>query len=476
MRTLGLILLAPCLSATALAMPLHPERGYGGALSGPAWASPASTLSNPAALPWTGPPQVLVEGDLRRDWRSVETHRHNGIDSNTQRPYELATSEQWLSGGFLGFTWPVAQDRLVLGLSLASPQQLRLDYRDDPDGDCMDTPTRYAVVAWESDSLILSPAMSVRVIDGIHLGGSLHISRDQMSVVQAWDPLGTEGMGPGNEQPGFVVPYSNDVVLEASMSGLHMEWTGGLWIHRLPFVRLGASYTHRQPMELAGSGTAAFPPMAGGETVDSVMSLSRPLASELSLGLSSEADRRLRGSVSWVLERWEACCESKDSDVLLTMNAAEGGPIGPDQGIIVEVSEEFYQPQRLKDSMYFSAGVVGSVVPRLDLGLHASWQTPAIEDFALNALQQDYETLDLGLHSSVRLREGLHLGLSYVHRRAQSRTIENSAWDVRSITAEDLLEDYVDERFSPQLPYVAGANGEYAHQSQLVSLRLELRP
>ena len=48
---------------------------------------------------------------------------------------------------------------------------------------------------------------------------------------QAWDPLGTEGMGPGQDQLGFVVPFSNDVILNATLSGFHqsgMEASGSI--------------------------------------------------------------------------------------------------------------------------------------------------------------------------------------------------------------------------------------------------------
>jgi hypothetical protein len=475
MRTTTLILSALGFSPTVLAMPLHPERGYGGALTGAGWSSPASIASNPAALPRDGSLRLLAEGNLLWDYRSVETHRYGGIDPNTQAPYPIAVSDQRTSGGFIGVIWPLPLERLVLGMSVSTPLQSHLDYRDDSDEVCLDTPTRYSVIAWESSSLLVTPALGVRIIEGLQLGGSLSLSMDRMYIRQAMDPLGSEGLGPGDDAPGFVVPYSNDVLLDASLKGTHLEWTGGIWIDSIPFVSLGASYTWRSSMSMSGSGELDFPKMIGGVTVDSRVEMDRPLASELRLGLATDPERRIRGSLSWSLERWGDCCGSREQDALLTVTAQDGDPIGPEQCVIIEVPTEFYQPRRLENSTYSRVGLAADVLPSVELAVHAARQTPAVQSYALHALQQDFLTTDLGLHTRVALGESLSVGLSYVRRTAESRLIDDSAWDVRSVTAEDLLEDYVDERFSPQQPYLASANGEYAHESHGLSLRLELQ-
>ena len=224
MRMTTLILGMLGFSSTVLAMPLHPERGYGGALTGAGWSSPASIVSNPAAMVQEGSPRILADGNLQWDYRSVETHRYGGIDPNTQLPYPLAVSDQRTSGGFVGVTLPLLE-RLVLGVSVSTPLQSKLDYRDDSDDGVLDTPTRYSVIAWESSSLLVTPALGIRIIEGVQVGGSLSLSMDQMHIRQAMDPLGSEGLGPGDDEPGFVVPYSNDVLLDAifGFSFLYVE-------------------------------------------------------------------------------------------------------------------------------------------------------------------------------------------------------------------------------------------------------------
>jgi len=54
-----------------------------------------------------------------------------------------------------------------------------------------------------------------------------------------------------------------------------------------------------------------------------------------------------------------------------------------------------------------------------------------------------------------------------------ARTITSSAWDVRLVTLDDDATYYVDERFSPQLPFTASANGSYS--ASLDSLAISLR-
>ena len=268
---------------------------------------------------------------------------------------------------------------------------------------------------------------------------------------QAWDPLGTEGMGPGQDQPGFVVPFSNDVILNATLSGFHQEWNGGLWVDRLPFINLGLSYTHRRPMSLVGNGNASFPQMMGGVNVETVMGLERSLADEWRIGLSTKQDALVRGSISATLEHWESCCSERSGDVLQTLSAPEGGPLGPEQGIIIEISEAFYLPQRLSNSVHLHAGL-STQICQWSAWAYTPRQTPSVPDYALNALHQDFLTREFGVHTRFEHWEKVNIGVSYVRRNARERLIMNSAWDVRSITAEDLLEDYVDERFSPQLP------------------------
>jgi len=46
---------------------------------------------------------------------------------------------------------------------------------------------------------------------------------------------------------------------------------------------------------------------------------------------------------------------------------------------------------------------------------------------------------------------------------------------VHIITANDVPEDYVDERFSPQLPFTVSGNADYSHRASLLALRLEIR-
>ena len=101
MRFLSSLIVGLGICSTVHAMPLHPERGHGGPHIGAAWSNPASTMTNPAALPHQGP-QMLIEGQHFRDWRSVHTHRYAGIDPNTQSPYALATSKESIWGGFVG--------------------------------------------------------------------------------------------------------------------------------------------------------------------------------------------------------------------------------------------------------------------------------------------------------------------------------------------------------------------------------------
>ena len=459
---------------TVHAMPLHPERNYGGPHLGAAWSNPASTLTNPAALPARKRTPIAHRRTALARLAKCRNHRYAGIDPNTQAPYATATSHESYPGGFIGLTWPLAKERITLGLSVATPVQSSRDFESDRTDECIHTPTRYAVIDWHSQRLQISPAVRVETIQGVHVGGGWTLSRDDITFSQAWDPLGTEGMGPGQDQPGFVVPFSNDVILDATLNGSHQEWNGGIWIERFPVINLGLSYTHRQALSLSGNGHASFPQMMGGVDVETVMGFEQPLANEWRIGLSTKADALVRSSLSASLENWQNCCSERSGDILQTLTAPDGGPLGPEQGIIIEISEEFYLPQRLSNSVHLHAGLSTHVLPSLSVGLHAARQTPSVPDYALNALHQDFLTRELGFHALLEHWEKVHIGMSYVRRNARERLIVNSAWDVRSITAEDLLEDYVDERFSPQLPYVASGNGQYAHSAQMLSLRIEL--
>ena len=465
-------------SLEALARPFHTDRSQGGPLAGPAWSNTASIGLNPAAMPAQSGPAFILEGSFLQERFSIQTTRNGGIDPNSleeEIPYAKSSSVQWSPGGYAGLVWPLLSERLVLGLAIQTPWQTQMDFREDPESSGLNVPARYGAIAFTSSSLQFLPAIAVRAIKGVHVGSSLGLSQDKMSLLQTLDPLGSEGLGPGPDSPGFYVPYSNDVRSEGQMTGWHLEGTFGIWVDRIPFVQLGASYTHRAPMRIEGTGSLEFPELMGGVTVPTRVGLTMNLAPELRIGLATQPDLPVQASISWGMEFWGTCCGDREGDGTTTVLDENGNIIGPDHGVIVEIAEEVYLPRRLENSMNLRAGMEYRILPIWSMGAHAGLRTRSVPDFAVNALNQDFDTRELGLHTGIQIGDSARLGLSYTQHFSTPRSVTNSAWDVRIISASDVSEDYVDERFSPQLPYTASGNGDYSHSSQILAMRLEFQ-
>jgi hypothetical protein len=159
--------------------------------------------------------------------------------------------------------------------------------------------------------------------------------------------------------------------------------------------------------------------------------------------------------------------------VQVQVRDSNGDPLGPDQGLTVESPVDQYSPRRLQDVWAVQVGVLGELGDANRLGASARWQQSAVPEYAVSVTNLDMETWSFSLFGERQLGP-LAVGIHGRHVVAPPRTVENSAWDVRMVTLEG-DSNFVDERFSPQLPFTASTNGTYSVALDSVALRIGFR-
>ncbi len=458
------------MSGAVLGEPLQVPIRAGGATSGAGSPDGAVMAFNPAGVSASGN-QFLVELDGRAMSLSLYSTRHEGIDPNTNEIYLPSNSSEITAGGYLGATFSPNDSPLGYGLAIHTSGAHSVDFRGDEAGPNYQSHQRYGVLFSNMRTTLFTGAVGLPIIDNLHLGFSASAGFDSLEFVQAWDPLGFEGLGPGEDEPGLTNPYSNDVLFSITGNGSHMEFSGGLmWVSNR--YSIGVSYWHSNTLNPKAKGSLVIPPLLGDVTIPILADAFVQLAPVVRVGVNGSPLDWVELSLNGEAALWEVCCSGKDGDMKMSVNDEHGNQIGPDQGVLSEIAIENYLALRLKNRFSLQGGVDFRVHERFNIQGEVEWRQPSVPDYAVNAMNLDFETLTLGGGIEGSLFGEIVLGLDFAEVLSIPRRITNSAWDVRVASLDDVDPDYVDERFSPQLPYTASGNGYYESEMRTFSVRI----
>jgi hypothetical protein len=273
------------------------------------------------------------------------------------------------------------------------------------------------------------------------------------------------------DEPGLTNPYSNDVLFSMNGTGVHLEFSGGaMWVGDT--YSIGLSYWHSNITNPQAEGEFVIPPLLGGVTVPIVVDVFIKRAPLVRLGGNVSPLDWLEFSLNGELALWDLCCSGREGDMKMVVTDEDGNQIGPSHGVLSEAPVENYLPLRLENRLAVHGGVDLRVSERFSVQGEVEWRQPSVPDYAVNAVILDFETLAVGGGLDVSLFGGVVLGLDYIEVLSIPRLITNSAWDVRVDSLVEIDPDYVDERFSPQLPYTASGNGNYESEMRTFSVRL----
>ena len=439
----------------------------GGPDSGAATPNPAAVYFNPAAIAATEGVQVMIDGQLAFIRVDATTTRNDGIDPNTGEPYTVAQARVQVPAAIIGATWKPLE-RVAFGFALTDAFVGGGDYTaGEPDLEApFESHQRYAGVVSKLITLHAIPAVGITVMDGLHIGGSYKVVLDSFYAMQASDPLGNEGSAliKGDDA------YVNDTLLTIDASGMHTGWTVGAYFDRIPMARVGVSYTRNGVFDTAGTGSVSAPDMLGGGSPDALVTFTAPLPDVLHAWVNSDINERLTVGAGVEWQRWGACCGGPDGDIVIGVKSVDGDALGADSedGLSIEIATTQYSPRRLVDSMNFGMNAGYQVNDATWLGVRVQRNGSAVPDYAVSATNIDYANVGFMVAARRQLGDHVELGLAYSKFFLEEREITNSAWDVRDPSSPD----YVDERFSPSLPYKAGTNGTYSGKVDVVGVRL----
>lgn len=460
-----LLSLLSLVSGSAFAGSISAPGVIAGPDSGAATPNPAALHYNPAAMGGSEGVDAMADVQVALIRVDVTSTRNDGIDPNTGEPYALATARVQVPVAFLGATWKVIPDRLALGLGVTDSIVGGGDYRS---GEPESAPPyqshqRYAGVMTKLITLHLIPGAAVTVVDGLHVGGSARIILDSLSVIQASDPLGTEGLGADG-------PYSNDTLLQGDLSGMHLGWSAGLYFDKVPQARIGASFTSNGTFHTEGEGSVSVPDAFGGGSPAANITFTAPLPPVVQLWVNSDLSDKVTVGAGAEIQLWGMCCGDADGDIVIGLLSEDGDAVGadPEDGVALTVAETQYSPRRLHNSANLAANVGWQANDRFWLGGRLGYNGSAVPDFAVSATNLDFQNVGAQVAGRVKVVGPLQLGLSYAKFFTFPREITNSAWDVRDSSDPD----YVDDHFSPKLPYKAGTNGRYVSRVDIVGVRL----
>ena len=429
----------------------------------------AGVVFNPALLAVTPGFQAMLDAQASAIRLEVTADRNGGIDPNTGAPYKPSTAKVVVPNAILGASWQVVPDRLGFGLAVYDPFVGGGDYTSTESGD---TPPytgaqRYHIINTKIITLAVEPAVGVTVVDGLHVGAGVAYVKDILQVLQASDPLGTEGIL--SEQLGMEVPddpYALDTYLSGSTSGSHVAWNAGVFFNRWEKLQVGLSYAGPSTFHAEGEGEVDVPQdlstEEGGVVVPANLAIEFKLPSVLRFNVVSALDDRWTVGAGVELQQWYSCCNSQDGDISIQVTNQDGNAIGPDDGVTIEIDKQQYNPRRLWDAGDFIAHVGWQTNDKLWLGLRSGYNAHAVPDYAVSPSNLDFDNVFGMVGARYRAGEHVVLGLAYTKYFLMTRTIKDSAWDLRD----------GNERFSPELPYKAGTNGTYSGQVDGLGLRL----
>lgn len=464
-----LLLLAPDALASSIAAPAN----IAGPDAGPATPDAAAVFYNPAAIAPLPSLHVLTDVQVSFVHIDATTTRNGGLDPNTCTtpgdtstcsPYTPAFANVPVPVFYAGVTWQPWKDRLTLGVGATDNWVGGGDYSKSTT-EPTQVWTRYQGIKTTIVTVGITGAAGLTIVDGVHVGGGGSLVLDQISAYQASDPLGTEGRGFDG------TAYGNDVLLSASGKGSHATWSAGAFFDRWKFAKVGASYTSAGTFRAKGEASLDVPPFLsqeGGITVPGDVEVTMPLPAVIRVGLASEVTDKLTLGATLESYQWAGCCGGHDGDIRIDLLSTDGDPIGSADGVALEVPETSYNPRRLWNAMNVSVNGGYQVLDQLWLGGRVGWDQYAVPNFAVSPTNLDFTAWGLQGAARWRVAGPVTLGLSYTHFFLGTRTITNSAWDVR----DEADAAYVDEFFSPKNPYVANTNGTYGGAVNTVGLRV----
>lgn len=468
---LGSLLLA-LISAPALAGSISTAGIMGGVDAGAATSNVAAIAYNPAALGGADGFQIMVDGQATFVRLDVTTTRNGGIDPNTGVAYKPASAFAIVPNAVIGFTWEAIDDRLRVGFAAYDPFVGGGDYTGTETGTAPPYTghQRYHIIDTTILTLALEPAVAVTIVDGFHVGGGVGYSIDSISVYQASDPLGSEGvkadqigMSPPDD------PYAMDTYLSGKASGGHLIWNAGLFIDKWDYLRVGLSYAGGGQFTTEGEGSVVVPQdlstIEGGVEVPTLLSVEFPLPAVARLYLDSQISDKVNLGLGVDYQMWNVCCGEEDGDIAIGLTNQSGGAVGPDDGVTIEIATEQYGPRRLWNSMNLVQ--LGGVQVNEDLwtGWRLMYNQNAVPDYAVSPSNLDFENVGVGLGARYNITGPLTVGLNYTKYFLFTREITSSAWDLRD----------GNPRFSPELPYKAGTNGSYGGAVDSVGLRVDVK-
>ncbi len=454
-----MLALLTVLTGPALAGSIAAPGVLGGPDASAATPNPAAIHYNPAAIAAAPGVQVLADAQVAFIRVDVRADRNGGIDPNTGEEYNLAKARVQVPVALIGATWQVLPDRLTVGFGVTDAFIGGGNYlAGEPDEEPpYESHQRYAGVMTKIITLHMTPAVGLTVADGVHIGGSFKYILDTFEAIQASDPLHTEGY---MEAFG---PYSTDTVLQGELSGAHIGWGAGVYFDAVKQAQVGLSYTNNGTFSAEGEGSVLIPELLGGGEQDAKLTISAPLPPVVQAFVNSQVSEDVTVGAGFELQLWNACCGDHEGDNVIGVTDAEGNPLTTSAGEIKDVQ---YSPRRLNNSTNLHANASWQASERIWLGTRVSYNENAVPDYAVSATNIDYQSV--GGYLAARATLGpVTVGLSYAKYFPFERLITNSAWD-----AEEGSSDYVDEYFSPALPYKANTNGLYKAKVDLVGVRV----
>jgi long-subunit fatty acid transport protein len=459
----SLLLAAALAPLPALAGSISAPGYLGGPDSGAATPNPAAAHYNPAALGGTARFEYMVDTQFAFIRVDHTATRNGGIDPNTGEAYDVAQARVQVPVAILGASYQVIPNKLTFGLAVTDAFVGGGDYRSgEPDQEePYVTPGRYSGVMTKVVTLHVVPAMAVTPAKGVHLGGGVKIIMDSIEAIQAADPLGTEGVDPGNPDE----PYAADSYLLGEASGTHLGWNAGLYVDRWKKARFGLSYHDNGDFSAEGEGAVHAPEVIGGGDPDANISFDFPLPQVLFFWLNSDLTNKLTVGGGVEYQMWNSCCGGEDGDIVIGLTSKDGDAIGEDSeedGVTLIIDETQYSPRRLWNSANYGLNAGYKVNDKLWLGGRTGYNQNAVPDYAVSPTNLDFANVGFMVAGRYKVAKKVVVGLSYAKFFTFERDITDSAWNLQDGNT----------RFSPEYPFKASTNGNYKSKVDVVGVRI----
>ncbi len=465
------LITATVLSGPALAGSISTAGVMGGPDSGAATSNPAAVVYNPAAM--AGSDGVDFMFDLQATAVRIEatTTRNGGIDPNTGEKWKPATANVVVPNGIIGLTWKAIPDRLALGIAANDPFVGGGDYSSTETGTVPPYTghQRYHIIETKIITAAVTPALALTTVKGVHLGGGVSWVKDIISVMQASDPYGTEGIRVEElDSAAPTNPYVLDTYLSGDATGSHWGWNAGLFIDRWERFQLGLSYAGASQFHAEGDGNVDVAEdlnfVEGRLDVPAKVTVDLPLPAIARGYVNVVINDKLNvgAGVEWQL--WNECCGGPDGDIAIGLTNTSGEAIGSDDGVAITIAAEQYSPRRLWNAMAFHMPVGFQANDRVWVGGRVLYNQYAVPSYAVSPSNLDFENVGVVLGGRYRIGDALHLGLNYSKFFLFTREVTDSAWNLQD----------GNERFSPETPYKASTNGTYSGKADSLGLRIGL--